>query len=632
MCGIAGYSLKENSLSGTQRRLEEASSLLSHRGPDGSGIYFDNRTGLAHKRLAIIDIKGGAQPLTDATGEITVIFNGEIYNFSELKHELEKKGCVFTTRSDTEVLANIIRIYGKAGIEKLKGMFAFCALDHNSERVLVVRDRLGVKPLFYVENSSGFFFASEIPALLTLSGCDRKIDPDALDLFLSLRYVPHPFCAFKEIRRLPPGYLLEVEKGRIINNAPFWSMNPAKKNMDYGQACIETKERFDQAVVRRLVSDVPLGAFLSGGIDSSLTVAAMALRGPVKTFSIGFEDEKFNELPYARQIADHLNTDHHEFYLSSESLLEGPEILALFGEPFSNETAIPLYFLSKFASGEVKVALTGDGGDEAFGGYKRYGHCIFIKRLERLSLRHPYCQLRKTSTWAESILNRRRKKKSFPARSADRALLLNQPMRYLAFLEIFPSSSRKLLFNPSGPLAGKTVHPTAIDLIGSFYNQIRDDELDRLQITDINTYLPGDILFYSDHMSMAHGLELRSPFLDHDVLEFALSLPSEYRMTTDRKGKRILRDAFSDRISKAMFERPKKGFSIPLARWIGGPLKNKVQEVIMDAPDDFYRLFEKQGVSNLLSSEIGKNGLKARQLWSLFILAKWMAQFKAVLP
>ncbi|MCK4604969.1 MAG: asparagine synthase (glutamine-hydrolyzing) [Deltaproteobacteria bacterium] len=632
MCGIAGYSIKENSLPGTERRLEKASSLLSHRGPDGSGIYFDNRIGLAHRRLAIIDIVRGSQPLTDAAGEITVVFNGEIYNFSELKHDLEKRGCVFTTRSDTEVLANIIRIYGKAGIEKLKGMFAFCALNHNSKRMLVVRDRLGVKPLFYVENSSGFFFASEIPALLTLSGCDRKIDPEALDLYLSLRYVPHPFCAFEEIRRLPPGHLLEVEKGKIINNAPFWSMNPTKRNMDYRQACIETKERFDQAVVRRLVSDVPLGAFLSGGIDSSLTVASMALRGPVKTFSIGFEDERFNELPYARQIADHLKTDHHEFYLPADSLLKAPEILALFGEPFSNETAIPLYFLSKFASGEVKVALTGDGGDEAFGGYKRYGHCLFIKRLERLFLRRPYCRLRKTSTWAESILNRSRKKKSFPARSADRALLLNQPMRYLAFLELFPLNSRKLLFHPSGPLVGKIVHPTAVDLIGSFYNQIRDDELDRLQLTDINTYLPGDILFYSDHMSMAHGLELRSPFLDHDVLEFALSLPSEYRMTTSRKGKRILRDAFSDRISKAMFERPKKGFSIPLARWIGGPLKNKVQEVIMNAPDDFYRLFEKQGVSNLLSSEIGKDGLKARQLWSLFILAKWMVRFKAVLP
>jgi asparagine synthase (glutamine-hydrolysing) len=288
--------------------------------------------------------------------------------------------------------------------------------------------------------------------------------------------------------------------------------------------------------------------------------------------------------------------------------------------------------LSKFASTEVKVALTGDGGDEAFGGYKRYGHCILIRRLERLFLRFPYYWIRKISISAEGILNRSRKKRSFPASSTDRALMLNQPRRYLAFFETFPLTSRKLLFHPQGPLAERTAHPASIDLIESLYSIIDDDELNKLQITDINTYLPGDILFYSDHMSMAHGLELRSPFLDHDFLEFALSMPSEYRMRADRKGKRILRDAFSDRIPKIMFERPKKGFSIPLVRWIEGPLKDVVREVIMDAPNDFYILFKKQAVFNLLNPGIEGDALKARQLWSLFILAKWMTQFKAVLP
>ncbi|MFP3869863.1 MAG: asparagine synthase (glutamine-hydrolyzing) [Syntrophobacteria bacterium] len=611
-----------------EKRLEKAGSLMAHRGPDGEGLFIDGGVGLTHRRLAIIDISKGAQPLTEPSGQWTVVLNGEIYNFLRLRKQLKQQNVPFNTRSDSEVLASLLKLFGPKALEKLRGMFSFCAFDRRNRNILLARDRFGVKPLFYVENGQGFFFASEIPTLLELSQCSRKVSPEAIDLFLSLRYVPHPYAAISAIKRIPPGHYMIVRHGRVVEFKPYWTLNPSMApKIDFQPACEELRQRFDEAVDLRLIADVPVGAFLSGGVDSTLTVASMSRRRKVKTYSVGFEEDRFNELPHAKEASKRLGTDHHELVLSPEALTEIPNILGRFGEPFANETAIPLYFLSKFAARDLKVVLTGDGGDEIFAGYKRYAHCLRIKRLDNRHLIYPYLFLRRVGSAFEGLVNPSRKAGRFPRRAADRALLLKHPNRYLAFVEVFDTRAKQQMCNSQGPLAAHIHSSLAANLIANLYDSAQGGELERLQYVDIHTYLPGDILYYADHMSMAAGLEVRSPFLDYKLVEYALSLPSSYRLNSKEGSKRILREAFSDRIPKSFFARPKKGFSIPLGTWLAGPLREQVRDGLLGATEVFYCLFSRKAIEQLMGQDPRQDSQTAKRIWSLFILAQWMRLF-----
>ena len=627
MCGIAGIFKADHSQPDLDK-LAAACRMLEHRGPDEEGFFVKNAVALGHRRLSIIDILTGHQPMSCADGRYHVVYNGEIYNFKSVRSGLEKEGAKFKTESDTEVLLEAYARYGSKCLELFTGMFSFAIYDNREQTLFLARDRLGVKPLFYYHDSSGFYFASEIPALLELAPVSPLLNPEAIDLYLSFRYVHAPMSAIKDIRRFLPGHFMEVKNGRIVRYGKYWDI-PIDGTLDipYDEALERFRGLFDEAVKLRMIADVPLGAFLSGGVDSSLVVASMArMTKRVKTFSIGFRDQRFNELPYARKIAEKFDTDHVEVVIEPDIVDAVPKIVKSFGEPFGNETSILLYYMSQVAAADVKVVLSGDGGDEAFAGYKRYAQCLQIERLNSLGLKGCYKALRKLGLKLESLLNPGRKHVKFPARSSDVALLDDSCPPYLAFLNVFDREDRKLYYSKTGPLFSLIDKNLPREFFSKWLPPDKIPPLTRLQCLDIKTYLPGDILFYVDAMSMANSLETRSPFLDHNIVEFALRLPPSYRLK-GQNGKRLLKDAFTDRIPRSFFERRKKGFSIPLAKWVAGPLNGHITEVIMGAGQVFYSLFDKKSIERLLSRSRVVDSRQAKKIWNLYMLANWLSIF-----
>ncbi len=627
MCGIAGI-FKTNKSQPDLDRLAGACRLLEHRGPDEEGFFVEKSVALGHRRLSIIDILTGHQPMSTADGRFHVVYNGEVYNFRGIRSKLEKEGARFKTESDTEVLLEAFVRYGRKCLDLFTGMFSFAVYDKKEETLFLARDRLGVKPLFYYRDSSGFYFASEIPALLMLVPVSRLVNPEAIDLFLSFRYINAPLTAIKGVNRFLPGHFMEVKDGKVCRYEKYWDVH-ANETVDvsYDEAVETFRNLFDEAVRLRMIADVPLGAFLSGGVDSSLVVASMAhMTDKVKTFSIGFKEQKFNELPYAKEIARKFHTEHLEVVVEPDVVRIVPEIVKKFGEPFGNETSILLYYMSQVAARDVKVVLSGDGGDEAFAGYKRYGQCLQVERLKALGLKNTYTALRRLCLRLESLVNPKRKNVKFPAKAGDVALIDKSGFPYLAFLSIFDRKDRELFYNKNGPLYPLIDQQLPRKAISKWLLPDQVPALTRLQYVDIKTYLPGDILYYVDTMSMANSLETRSPFLDHKIVEFALRLPPSYKLK-GQKGKRILKDAFTDRIPKSFFERRKKGFSVPLAKWVSGPLNDHITETVLDAGRVFYALFDRRNVEKLLSTGPGLDSRLAQKIWNLYILANWLNLF-----
>ncbi len=628
MCGIVGVNRTLNDKP-HREKVAEACRLLAHRGPDKQGFFFENSVALGHRRLSIIDIRSGHQPMSDSSGRYQVVYNGEVYNFKSIRDRLEKEGVSFRTSSDTEVLLEAYARYGEKCLRLFNGMFAFAIYDRKEESLFLARDRLGVKPLFYYHDHSGFYFASEIPALIELAPVSMELDPEAIDLYLSFRYINAPRTAVKNVKRFLPGHFMLVKGGRILRYESYWDIDIFEPlDLSYGEALEHFRELFDEAVRLRMVADVPVGAFLSGGVDSSLVVASMAQEASnIKTFSIGFQEQKFNELPYAREIAKKFGTDHLEVIVEPRIIEIVPEIVKRFGEPFGNETSILLFYMSEVASKDVKVVLSGDGGDEAFAGYKRYSQYLRVARLHSAGLKNVYGLLRRVVCKAEGMLNPGRKHLRFPVSASDMALLDIWDFPYLAFLTVFNSQDKLSCYNEGGPL-----YPL-IEKNLPYYTVTQWDPgkdiplLTRLQYIDLKTYLPGDILHYVDTMSMAHSLETRSPFLDHNVIDFVLRLPPSFRLKGKKNSKRLLKDAFTDRIPRSFFERKKKGFSIPLVNWIVGPLNMHVTEIILEQGDVFYSLFDKKRIEALISASRENNTRIAKKLWNLYILANWISVF-----
>jgi asparagine synthase (glutamine-hydrolysing) len=583
MCGIAGLVNFEGHRSDDARvRIKRMTDVLIHRGPDEEGFFVDNHAALGHRRLSIIDLASGKQPMDALDGKVQIVFNGEIYNFLEVRAELEARGHRFARRSDTEVILMAYLEWGEQCVEKLNGMFAFAIWDLRKKILFVGRDRVGKKPLYYFSDGPVFAFASELKALWAAGFGPGKIDPEALDCYFTFGYVPAPKTIHQNFKKLRPAHTIMVTENGIRENR-YWSLSfgdPVEQSMD--DAADEFEGLLDEAVKCRLMSEVPLGAFLSGGLDSPLVVSSMARtgNGSVLSNSIGFDDAQLNELPAARAVAVHLRTDHREFLVRPDALGVLKKIAWHFDEPFADSSAVPTWYVCKMARENVTVALSGDGGDESFGGYTfRYIPHAFESRIRQIfpaSFRSlvfgPLGAVYPGSAWLPKPL---RVKTIFENLAVSDAEAFYRDLAWLR------ADTRQAVYSPDfmNSLNGFT----PFEMVRPFYaGSDARDALGRSQFTDINFYLTDDVLVKVDRMSMAHALEVRSPLLDHRIIEFAARLPG--RLKIDNKlGKLLLRRVAERRLPAEVLNQPKRGFSIPADRWLRNELKPLAGQAIFNS-------------------------------------------------
>jgi asparagine synthase (glutamine-hydrolysing) len=615
MCGIAGYisAVKAPEASLVRAMCGE----IRHRGPDDDGFYTDSFCGIGMRRLSIIDLSTGRQPISNEDGSIQVVFNGEIYNYQELREDLAARGHRFTTHSDTEVLVHLYEQDGPAGIARLRGMFAYAIWDKRAGKLLLARDRFGKKPLYYANLPQGFYFASEVKCLRA-AGVPLDIDSEALKLYLQFGYVPDPWSAFQKVRKLQPGCWLTVDLRGQEKQGRYWELPPPEESEPAGlkseDTCAEIRRVFDESVRLRMIADVPLGAFLSGGIDSSLVVGSMARQSgqPIRTFSIGFEEEGYNELPYARLVAKHYGTEHHELMVHPDAADLIGKTIRFFDEPFADSSAIPTYLVSEFAAQHVKVVLSGDGGDELFGGY----HSFFeVDRMRRFDCVPQLA--RRAIGAAAGLLPYSAYGKNF-LRSLSRPNALE---RYFEYTSVNTYYLRSRVLKPEWTL------PTdAAFLRRTFDGAILDDSHDALSQAmyfEATAKLTGDILVKVDRMSMANSLEVRCPLLDHRLAELANRIPNRWK-TRDGKGKLILLQALGEYLPPELLNRPKKGFSVPLPAWFRGPLREFVADCLTSK-----RFLERGFVSppqiqSMLEEHWDGRRNNASFLWLLLVLELWL--------
>jgi asparagine synthase (glutamine-hydrolysing) len=625
MCGICGKVYFDHQYPVTRQELLVMSNTLVHRGPDGDGVWTAGNVGLAHRRLAIIDLRTVAsQPMSNEDGSVWITFNGEIYNFRELRTDLEARGHVFRTASDTEVIVHAYEEYGRQCLERLRGMFAFAIWDARKRLLFLARDRVGKKPLFYYLGRDRFLFASEIKALLTDPAVPAEPDPMALDHFLALQYIPAPLTAFRGVRKLPPAHWLEVRDGRI-EMGRYWKLQyTPKRQVTLVEAVAELRWRFAEAVRLRLVSDVPLGVFLSGGVDSSAVVAAMTqeMGHPVQTFSVGFEDASFDERPFARQVAERYRTTHTELVVKAPVTDILPQLVWHYDEPFGDASAVPSYAIAALTSQHVTVVLNGDGGDENFAGYEWYVKDLFVRRGEIL----PLWLRRWMASWGQRVSSARKQPRLVQKITQLAQLLALSPARrYAYWMEHFSPEARQRLYMPAFGAAVIGSNPEG--LFAEVFEQGDTEEwVDTMLDADVNLFLPEDLLVKVDRATMAHSLEARSPFLDHVLMEFVASLPSHLKLA-GRQQKRVLKTALRDVLPDVVLKRPKMGFCVPLERWFREELREMAYDVLL-APCATQRgYFRPQAVGKLLDAHCRGEANHAKYLWDLLVLELWHQTF-----
>lgn len=642
MCGICG----KISLDGTpveEDLLKAMCRSFPYRGPDDQGIYTANpaadngrqvSVGLGHRRLSIIDLSpAGRQPMSNEDGTIWITYNGEVYNFQKLRDELKSKGHIFKSDTDTEVILHLYEEKGLQAVDYMNGMFAFGLWDQNASRLWVCRDRIGIKPLVYYWDGKHFAFASEIKALLNDPAITKELDHEALYLYLAFNYVPAPYTMFKGIKKLEPGHYLILEQGEL----------KAKKYWDVAQPAISSSlptefaaqekifkkrlyEYLSDAVCKQLIADVPLGAFLSGGIDSSIIVALMAMHSnrPVKTFSIGFSDDKlFDETRYAREVAASYKTDHHEFKLTYRDMLDVlPDVLSTFDEPFADSSAIPTYIVSRETRKHVTVALSGDGGDELFAGYRSYlGEYWYRKYmlipviireglLERLVRGFPDARDTK-------ILEYIRRVKKFM-----RGTKGSFAERILALKEVFPPNIRRKLILESKLGENPSLKDPALSHVQKLLNIACNDHINTILYADLKDSLPGDMLTKVDWMSMKNSLEVRVPFLDHRVVELAFTMPGALKLNKGRT-KYILKKTFKHLLPPSLHRRPKAGFEIPLGRWLRNDLKFLIKKYLAEDRIRQQDIFEYNIINSLIRDHLDHRTDTSWMLWNLIVFQNW---------
>lgn len=626
MCGISGIAYANHLRPVDSDQLRGMGEAIVHRGPDGGGTFCAPGVGLAHRRLSIIDLEGGKQPLGNEDGSVQVVFNGEIYNYRELRHQLEGKGHRFATHSDTEVLVHLYEDVGDSLVEQLRGMFAFALWDERKKRMLLARDRVGIKPLYFLRDNEKLLFSSELKGILAYEGVSREIDAGSLEDYLAYGMVSGTRTIFHGIEKLGPGHVLSVEPGKW-NSPPrrYWQLHfSSDDTFSEEQWTQAVRAKVEESVQRHLIADVPVGAFLSGGIDSTVVtaMAAQLLNQPILTFSIGFRESQFNELPYARQVAQQYGTHHVEEIVTADAASLLDQLCWHYDEPFADSSAIPTMLVSRLASQHVKVVLSGDGGDEAFGGYSRYPHDLREGRIRDYLpawLRHrilqPLALAWPKSDWLPRYLR---------AKTALTNLSLDADAAYANTLAScrLPLRHQLLSADVVRQLNG---HRPETGLRHAF-QEGRSDPLTSMLSADFATFLPDDYLVKVDRASMAYGLEVRPPLLDHELLEMSARIPSRYKI---RRGesKWIFKQACDDLLPQGFRKRPKQGFEIPVDSWLRGPLQEMFRETVLNSGGPAAPFLDLQQVEIALDQHVSGRRRLGQTLWSLLVLTRWAELF-----
>jgi asparagine synthase (glutamine-hydrolysing) len=656
MCGITGAAWIAGGPPLDPAILERMTTALAHRGPDDAGYYHSLvaprgsgcellRTGassiedepqgvpgaaLGHRRLSIIDLAGGHQPLANEDGTIWIAFNGEIYNYRELQPKLERQGHRFRTSSDTETIVHLYEQHGPACVKFLRGMFAFALWDERRKQLFLARDRLGKKPLVYRLERDRLLFGSELKALLEVPEIPRELDPVALNEYLTYQYVPNPHSILKGFSKLPPAHWALYRDGKLQIER-YWAPGFAEPQTNAGAGLTESRARerlretLTEAVRLRMRSDVPLGAFLSGGIDSTIIAGLMQQLSerPVKTFSIGFPVKAFDERSYARLAAGHLRTEHHEQVVEPSALQILPKLVWHYDEPFADSSAIPMMYLSEMTRRHVTVALSGDGGDELFAGYERYRAVEMAQRFDRLP--RFVQRIAAAPLWQKLPASTRQKSRRRRLKRLLSALAYPPERRYLKWVSIFDDARLPGLLADDFRTRLGSADPA--DFILAAYDECPSrDFVTRTTSADVLTYLPCDILNKVDIASMAYGLEARCPLLDHEVVDLAAGMPIEWKMHRGR-GKKILIETFSDLLPPAIQTRSKMGFGVPLDHWFRGELQPLLKEVLLDRRSLDRGLFRPQAVAQLVEEHIASRWDHSYRLWSLLVLELWQQKF-----
>jgi len=628
MCGITGFidlwstssARDDDSRAAT---LDSMCRVIRHRGPDDQGVMLEDGVALGMRRLSIIDLAGGHQPISNEDNSVTIVFNGEIYNYRELQKTLQSRGHRFATNSDTETIVHAYEEFGASCLDQLRGMFAFAIWDDRNQKLFIARDRVGKKPLYYsVTRSGALVFGSELKSLLEHPEVERKINARALDAYFSLGYVPDPISIFENVEKLPPGHHLTFTCGRLTVER-YWDFSYDSNGNGNGHSASDYLEELrallDEAVKLRLVSDVPLGAFLSGGIDSSTVVGLMSrhLGQPVKTFSIGFNEDSYDELKYARLTAQKFGTEHHEFLVTPDICEVVDQLAWHFDEPFADSSAIPTYVVSKLAREHVKVVLTGDGGDELFAGYSRYvterqrSRFDLVPRFVKDGLMDPLSRGLPHGAWGRNYLHN---------------VSLDPIARYLDNVSVFTGLNKSALYS-----AGFSDQLRDSSHLNAYFQELSrnvrtDAPLDSLLYIDSKTYLPGDILTKVDRMSMAVSLEARVPLLDHKLIEFVTRIPAAMKLAGNET-KHLFKKAIAELVPAEIVNRPKQGFGVPIQYWINQQLRDRIRDTLHDPRTLERGYVSRKHVELLLDEHERGRRDHAMGLWSLLMLELWHRQY-----
>ncbi len=615
MCGIAGI-IRWNNAPVVEQEIRAMCALMVHRGPDEEGIYVKDGVGLGMRRLSIIDLEGGQQPVFNEDGTVCVVFNGEIYNYRELHRQMTRAGHRFRTASDTETIVHLYEEYGVRCVDHLRGMFAFAVWDIRHKRLLLARDRLGIKPLYYAEFEGGIAFASELKPILALPNVDRTVSWRALSHLFTFLATPASQSIVNGVRKLEPGRLAVAERGSSLRVERYWDVEfEPDETSSEGDLIEQLREVLADSVAAHEISDVPVGAFLSGGIDSSAVVATMAAKRPgktIKTFSIGFVEQGYDELVHARRVAEAFGTDHHELVLRPDVVSIVEDLAWYLDEPFGDTSAIPTYMVSKLAAEHVKVVLTGDGGDELFAGYDKY----VVERREREYDRVPAALRGFAGAIGDAM------PEGMKGRRFLQHLALDGPRRYLDACTLFHGDEMARLFQSCAFEHVSRFDPWS-DRLG--YLQDGRDWMSAAQYCDLHTYLPLDILTKVDRMTMAHSIEARPPLLDHRFVEFAARIPAHLRMR-DNTTKYLLKQAMRGILPDQIIDRPKQGFAVPLARWFRGELSGFARDILLSGTCRQRGFFDIGYIERLLRLNQRGRDLDLH-LWTILSFEMWCRRF-----
>lgn len=632
MCGISGLFDTQGMRDFDRALASRINNIQSHRGPDEDGLHFEPGLALGHRRLSVIDLATGQQPLFNEDDSVGIVFNGEIYNFQELVPELQALGHVFKTRSDTEVIVHAWEAWGPDCVQRLRGMFSFALWDRKQQTLFLARDRMGVKPMHYAWLADGtFVFGSELKVITAHPGFRRDIDPLAVEEYFALGYVADPRCIYRNAHKLLPGHTLTLRRGmaQLPASRGYWDVQFTGDNpLNFEEAQVEVRERVRESVRLRMIADVPLGAFLSGGVDSSAVVATMAGLSdqPVRTCAIGFDDPKFNESAFAQMVADRYQTDHRLEIVKSDDFDLIDTLARLYDEPYADSSAIPTYRVCQIARHHVTVALSGDGGDESFGGYRRYRMHLGEERVRQrlpIGLRRPVfgtlASIYPKADWAP---------RQFRAKTTFQGLAMDTAQAYCHSVSHVRSALRESLYSTSfkRSLGSYRAH----DLFRHHAAQARtEDPLSLIQYLDYKTWLVGDINTKVDRASMAHSLEVREPLMDHELIEWLATLPSSHKVRAG-EGKAVFKKAFEGLLPHDVLYRPKMGFSVPLATWLRGPLALRLRESVLSTRMMDSGFFDRSTIERLVDEHMGARHDHSTALWTLLMFDAFLRHDEAL--